>query len=123
FYAQFNTLTNIRQVILAYAGDHPVGCGAFRLYDAQSVEIKRMFVHPDYRGRGIARMILDELELWAKESGFHESMLETGFNQPEAIALYSKAGYEVIPNYGPYEKVTTSVCMRKNLINLARKII
>ncbi len=117
FYAQFNTLSNIKHVIVAYLDNHAVGCGAFRPYDAQSVEIKRMFVHPDHRGRGIATMILDTLERWAKEAGFHASILETGFNQPEAIALYTKAGYSVIPNYGPYENVATSVCMRKSFIN------
>lgn len=94
FYAPFNTLTHINHVIVAYVDNYAVGCGAFRPYDAQSVEIKRMFVHPDLRGRGVATMILHTLELWAKESGFHQSILETGFNQPEAIALYTKAGYE-----------------------------
>jgi len=117
FYAQYNTLSNINHVIVAYVDDHSVGCGAFRPYDAQSVEIKRMFVHQDHRGRGVATMILDALEGWAREAGFDASILETGFNQPEAIALYTKAGYSVIPNYGPYKNVATSVCMRKSVIH------
>ena len=116
FYAQFNTLSNINHVIVAYVDDHAVGCGAFRPYDDQSIEIKRIFVHPDHRSRGVATMILDTLERWARETGFHASILETGFNQPEAIALYTKARYGVIPNYGPYENVATSVCMRKSVI-------
>ena len=94
FYAQFNTLTNINHVIVAYMDNHPVGCGAFRPYDARSVEIKRMFVHPDYRSRGIASMILEALEAWSKVSGAMKCLLETGYNQPEAIALYKKAGYD-----------------------------
>ena len=115
FYAQFNTLTNIKDVVVAYTDHQAVGCGAFRPFDAHAVEIKRMFVHPEQRGRGIATMILDALEQWAKESGFHESILETGFNQPEAIALYQKVGYTIIPNYGPYKDVANSVCMQKTL--------
>lgn len=115
FYAQFNTLTNINHVIVAYMDNHPVGCGAFRPYDARSVEIKRMFVHPDYRSRGIASMILEALEAWSKVSGAMKCLLETGYNQPEAIALYKKAGYAEIVNYGPYLDVANSVCMQKIL--------
>jgi GNAT superfamily N-acetyltransferase len=83
--------------------------------DDTSVEIKRMFVQPAERGKGIARSILTGLELWAKETGFSYTMLETGNNQPEAIALYQKAGYTVIPNYGQYSGMETSICMRKAL--------
>lgn len=115
FYAQFNTLTNINQVIVAYSDNLPVGCGAFRPYSAETVEIKRMFVHAEHRSRGIASLMLDALEKWAAETGYSASILETGFNQPEAIALYKKAGYTVTSNYGPYENVANSVCMRKSL--------
>lgn len=123
FYAQFNTLTHINQVIVAYADNQPAGCGAFRLFSPESVEIKRMFVHPSFRKRGIATLLLDALETWAGAFGFQECMLETGYNQPEAIALYTKAGYEVIPNYGPYENVANSVCMRKRLFNNTERIL
>jgi len=123
FYAPFNTLVNIHHIIVAYSDNLPVGCGAFRPYPPDSVEIKRMFVHPAYRNRGIASLILDALEKWAEALHFQECMLETGFNQPEAIALYTKTGYEVIPNYGPYENVPSSVCMRKIFFNSANGII
>jgi len=79
-------------------------------------EIKRMFVRPERRGRGIARSILSELETWAGELGFLECILETGLKQPEAIELYRKSGYETIPNYGQYEGVENSVCMRKSIL-------
>lgn len=115
FYAQFNKLTNIRNVLLAYADNHAVGCGAFRSYTADTVEIKRMYVRPEYRGRGIASAVLKGLEEWARESGFLSCVLETGYNQPEAIALYKKSGYEVIPNYGPYDNVGNSICFGKVL--------
>ena len=118
FYAQFNNLDKIKHVILAYADNHAVGCGAFRFYQEGVVEIKRMYVRAEYRGRGIASVVLSGLELWAKESGFASCILETGFNQPEAIALYKKSGYDVIPNYGPYEHVSNSVCYKKELTSI-----
>jgi putative acetyltransferase len=113
FYAQFNTLHTIRHVIVAYDGDDEIGCGAFREHSNGVAEIKRMFVHPSYRGKGIAGRILGELENWTRELHFHACVLETGFNQPEAIALYQKSGYSRIDNYGPYAGVSTSLCMKK----------
>jgi putative acetyltransferase len=113
FYAQFNKVDAIRHVVVAYDGETAVGCGAFKEYERGTAEIKRMFVRENVRGRGIAKLILDELEAWAKESGYAECVLETGWKQPEAIALYRKGGYEIIPNYGQYAGVENSVCMRK----------
>jgi GNAT superfamily N-acetyltransferase len=117
FFAQFNKLETIKDFIIAYAAGRAVGCGAWRKYADDCVEIKRMFVHPDFRSQGIALQILTGLESWAKEFHFRICILETGFNQPEAISLYKKAGYKVIPNYGPYALVENSVCMEKNLEN------
>ena len=113
FFAQFNKLDSIRNVVVHYSDSKPVGCGAFKKYDVHTVEIKRMFVKEDFRRKGIAEKILKELEQWAKESGFSDCVLETGKKQPEAIKLYQKSGYEIIPNYGQYENVENSVCMRK----------
>ena len=113
FFAQFNKLDSIRNVVVYYSDNNPVGCGAFKKYDAQTVEIKRMFVKEEFRRNGIAGKILKELELWVKESGFSACVLETGKKQPEAIRLYQNSGYEIIPNYGQYENVENSVCMRK----------
>jgi len=115
FYAQFNKVQNIKHVIVCYKDDKPIGCGAFKQYEDASVEIKRMFVQPGYRGHGIGLNILRELELWALECGYASCVLETGKKQPEAISLYQKAGYAVIKNYGQYENVENSVCMMKNI--------
>lgn len=115
FYAQFNKITHIRTAIVAYQDGHAVGCGAIRPLEDQVMEVKRMFVLPEYRGKGIAAQILSELERWAKELNAGACCLETGMNQPEAIALYRKSGYASIPNYGPYAGVTNSVCFRKTL--------
>lgn len=113
FYSQFNKIENIKNVIVAYADEKAVAGGAFKPYQPQVVEIKRMFVLPEYRGRGIAFEILQHLESWASELQNTECVLETGKKQPEAIALYKKSGYTIIPNYGQYENVENSVCMSK----------
>jgi len=115
FYAQFNGVDQIKHVVVCYEDEIPVGCGAFKKYDTASVEIKRMFVQPDYRSKGIASAILSELEVWAKTLGFNESILETGSMQNEAIHLYKKIGYKVISNYEPYIGVANSICFRKSL--------
>lgn len=115
FYAQFNKLAGVEGVVLAYDGETAVGCGAFKQYGETEAEIKRMFVLIGHRGQRIAAKVLGELEAWASESGYDACVLETGFKQPEAIALYQREGYKVIPNYGQYADVTASVCMRKSL--------
>lgn len=115
FYNQFNKIDALRNAVVYYLDGRAVGCGAFRPFDAATVEIKRMFVHPDVRGRGIAGEILAELERWAAASGFAACVLETGKNQPEAIRLYQKSGFTAIPNYGPYAGIDNSVCMKKSI--------
>ncbi|MEP6903148.1 MAG: GNAT family N-acetyltransferase [Actinomycetota bacterium] len=118
FYAQFNKVDSIKNVIVSYQNELAVGCGAFKKYDDETVEIKRMFVLREQRGNGIAVDILKELEKWASELKFKSAILETGKKQPEAIRLYQKSGYELIPNYGQYEGVENSVCMKKTLVSV-----
>lgn len=115
FFAQFNTLHAIRHVVIVRDGAEAVGCGAFKPFAEDAVEIKRMYVPPAHRKRGIASLVLRELEQWAGALGHARCVLETGQKQPEAIALYTKSGYRVIPNYGPYIGVTSSVCFEKRL--------
>ncbi len=113
FFAQFNKIDNIQHTVVAYIDQEPVGCGAIKKFDLTSVEIKRMYVMPQQRGKGVAGKILSELEKWSKELGYMKGVLETGLKQPEAIGLYKKSGYVLIPNYGQYENVATSVCFEK----------
>lgn len=115
FYNQFNKTDKIKHTIVYYENDVPIGCGAFREKETDKTEIKRMYVHPDHRKKGIASAILKELEIWAKEVGYTYTILETGKNQPEAINLYQKLNYTIIPNYPPYEEMDNSVCMKKTL--------
>jgi putative acetyltransferase len=117
FFDQFNKLNDINHVVVAYAEGKAVGCGAIKHYVDNIAEVKRMYVSPDVRGKGIAMQILAELEEWAKELSFGACILETGVSQPEAIRLYEKAGYITIPNYGQYVGVESSVCMRKELMH------
>lgn len=116
FYAAYNKINSLAHVVVAYRGELAVGCGAVKKYAEDVAEIKRMFVLPEKRGQGIAGEVLVELERWARELGFAECILETGKKQPEAIRLYQKSGYTRIPNYGQYEGVVNSVCMKKQLI-------
>ena len=113
FYAQYNGIAHLQNVVVYYMEEIPVGCGAFKPYDKTRVEIKRMYVLPDYRGKGIAQIVLKELEKWAAELNYKACLLETGKKQPEAIRLYEKSGYRLMPNYGQYENVENSVCMTK----------
>ena len=113
FYAQFNKPVGLSGVVIAFDDGEPVGCGAFKRYEEGVAEIKRMYIKPESRGRRIAALVLRELESWAAELGFTKCILETGHKQPEAIALYKREGYSVIPNYGQYAGVDNSVCMRK----------
>ena len=115
FFAQFNKLDDIRHVVLVLDGSIPIGCGAFKPFDGSAVEIKRMYVPPAYRQKGIASVVLGALERWAHELGYRRCVLETGKKQPEAIALYRKRGYHLIPNYGQYVGVDSSLCFEKAL--------
>ena len=109
------TLIFLIPLLLPMKSDIPAGCGCFRYFAPETVEIKRMYVRPEFRGRGISRLILAELEKWAAELGYTKSVLETGNQQTEAIHLYHRFGYTEIPNYGNYEGTETSICMSKKL--------
>lgn len=116
FYDQFNKLDAIKHTVVAYnEANRAVGCGAIKQFETGTMEVKRMFVPLEERGKGIAGEILKELEIWAKELGNDKCILETGIKQPEAISLYKKSGYRFIDNYGQYAGVENSVCFAKLL--------
>ncbi|MDK2868430.1 MAG: hypothetical protein PWP51_2591 [Clostridiales bacterium] len=114
-YQAHNGVQKINTVMVVYDNETAVGCGGYKVYDAISVEIKRVFVSPNMRRKGIAKMILTALEAAARAEGYQEAILETGTKQNEAIELYQHLGYDIIPNYGPYEHLPYSVCMKKLL--------
>ncbi|UJH92418.1 GNAT family N-acetyltransferase [Antarcticibacterium sp. 1MA-6-2] len=115
FYDQYNKLDRIKCFIILYENESPVGCGALKEFEPGVAEVKRMFVKPESRGKGLASVVLKELEKWAAELSFRKCILETGIRQPDAIQLYKKNGYSIIPNYGQYAGVENSVCFMKVL--------
>ncbi len=115
FYAQFNKIDKIKYVVVAYEILKPVGCGAIKEYAPNIMEVKRMYTPPESRGKGVASKVLTELETWAAEMSYEKCILETGKKQPEAIGLYKKNGYKLIPNYGQYADVENSLCFEKIL--------
>lgn len=115
FYAALNKTNTLNHVVVAYNHDEPIGCGALRTYSNDTMEVKRMFVPLHKRGQGIASFVLSALEIWCRELDIKKCVLETGKNQPEAITLYKKNLYNIIPNFGKYEGVENSVCFEKEL--------
>jgi putative acetyltransferase len=119
-YQPFNAIESIDTVVVAYQENIPVGCGCFKPFDMKTAEVKRVFVQPEQRGKGIATLILQELERWMIESGYSTVVLETGIKQTDAIKFYNQAGYERIDNYGHYLDNANSLCMSKSLKNNQR---
>lgn len=114
-YDKHNIIEELSTVVIAYDNQTAIGCGCFKEFDNTSAEVKRMYVSPSHRGKGISRMILNKIEKWAKEKGYAKTILETGTAQTQAIALYKSSGYIVTKNYGPYIGMTDSICMEKSL--------
>jgi putative acetyltransferase len=102
--------------LVARVDGAPVGCGAVRRLDDHDAELKRMYVVPSARRRGVARALLSALESEARALGARRVILETGIRQTEALALYRRAGYVDIPPYGEYVASSdTSVCLARDL--------
>jgi putative acetyltransferase len=108
--------------LVARTDGKAVGCGALRRLDVTTGEVKRMYVEPDLRGRGIAKQILDRIESAAAELGIHRLVLETGIHQEDAIALYTRAGFRAIPCWGEYAGSPTSVCLEKVIGSVERSV-
>ncbi len=115
FFAQYNKIDTINHVVVLYYGNTALACGAIKPYAENTVEVKRMYTVPSRRGEGLGAKVLAELERWATELQFKECIIETGKKMPEAIRLYIKEGYNIIPNYGQYAGVESSVCFCKRL--------
>ena len=92
-----------------------VACGGVCRFDAETGEIRRMYVAPDHRGGGLSRRVLEALEGEARGLGYRRVRLETGVHQHEALGLYRSSGFEEIPRYGPYVDDDLSVCFEKPL--------
>jgi len=114
-YRQYNQVDSIDHVVVIYFEGKPVGCGCYKRFDDTTVELKRMFVLPEMRGKQLAARMLQKLETWAIEEGNIAAVLETGHRQVEAVRLYTIAGYSLTENYGQYIGMNESICFRKKL--------
>ncbi len=114
-YQQGNLLAADTPFFVAWLDGEPVGCGAYRPLGEAIAEIKRMYVVPAARRKGIAQAILQKIEQAVREAGYLVARLETGTAQTEAIALYEKVGYVRIPCWPPYDALPISICMEKRL--------
>lgn len=115
-YNRLNRVDDLYDAFVAYAsGDNPIGCAAFKVHPNGVAEVKRMFVLPKYRGKGVAQILIAALEEEAVRREFSSLILETGKHLDAARALYRKMGFSEIPNFGPYRDMPNSVCMGKPL--------
>ncbi|MCP2322081.1 GNAT superfamily N-acetyltransferase [Hamadaea flava] len=101
--------------LVAVVEGQAVGCGALQAATEDSGEVKRMYVSPAYRGRGLARALLKALEQTGRDRGYRSIRLTTGNRQPEAIALYESSGYAETPRYGKYVDQLWTHCYSKTL--------
>ena len=115
FYNQFNHIDVLKNIVVIYFNEIAVGCGAIKKYDDITVEVKRMFVCLEKRGSGVAQKMLQELEIWAKELGYQECILETGIRQVEAVRFYKKCNYKIITNHRNPQTHITRWCSQKNM--------
>lgn len=116
-YRKYNQLDEIQEAIVVYENNKVIGGGAIRKYDAENIELKRVFVHTEYQGQGIGTKLVSLLIEWAIELGYQRIILETGELLAESCAVYKKLGFKKISNYGPYVNMPESLCMAKDLGN------
>lgn len=116
-YRKYNQLDEIQEAIVVYENNKVIGGGAIRKYDAENIELKRVYVRTEYQGKGIGTKLVSLLIEWAIELGYQRIILETGELLAESCAVYKKLGFKKISNYGPYVNMPESLCMAKDLGN------
>ena len=107
----YNLSESISDVLLAYADEKPIGCAGLKRYSDRDVEIKRVWVEPEWRGKHIATSLMDQLEDKARQIGYKRAILQTRPIMPDAVGLYESRGYVLIDNYPPYDKLEGAICM------------
>ncbi|BCJ94429.1 hypothetical protein acsn021_19980 [Anaerocolumna cellulosilytica] len=114
-YEQYNKRDSIQDVMVVYQEGQPVACGAFKMYDEDHAELKRIYTEPSNRNMGLAAELIRRLEAKAKIKGYKWCILETGRQMEAACHVYKKAGYKIIPNYGQYADMPDSICMERKI--------
>ena len=111
----YNLSDKIEVVLLAYDGNNAVACAGLKRYSDTDVEIKRVWVEPEYRGKHIARDMMGKIEDKAREFGYKRTILQTREIMKDAVGLYERIGYSRIENYPPYDTLLGAICMAKEL--------
>ena len=111
----YNISASVQDVLIAYMDDVPVACSGLRKYSESDIEIKRVWVEPEYRGHHIATEMMIRIEDKAKRQGFRRAILQTREQMNSAVELYEKLGYDRINNYPPYDKLDGAICFAKEL--------
>ena len=114
-FVPYNISESITDVLIASVSGVAVGCAGLKAYSDSDVEIKRVWVDPEFRGNHISTVMMDELEKKAVELGFKRAILQTRPQMEEAVHLYTKRGYVLIDNYPPYDKLEGAICFAKEL--------
>lgn len=116
-YIPYNQPNSIQHTVILYDMDTPVGCIGLRHYEKGVAELKRLYILETYRGQGLSKLLMEEIEKLAITLEYHDLILETGAVLHAAMALFHHMGYYQIPNYGPYASMRHSVCMAKTLVH------
>ena len=111
----YNLSESISDVLIAYADGKAIGCAGLKKYSGQDVEIKRVWVEPEWRGKHIATKLMDLLEDKARRMGYKRAILQTRPIMPDAVGLYENRGYVLIANYPPYDRLEGAICMALDL--------
>lgn len=114
-YVPYNISISIQDVLIAYFDSVPVACSGLKKYSENDIEIKRVWVKPEYRGKHIASNMMMQIEMKAREQGFQRTILQTREIMSDAVGLYKKLGYYQIDNYPPYDKMDGAICFAKDL--------
>ena len=115
-YDGFNKLAGIHDVVLVYQKEHAVCCASFKIREPGTAEVKRVYVDPAFRGRGVSKNLMVTLEKRARTVGIRTLLLETSRSFVEANSLYHGLGYQVCENFPPYVGLELSICYRKELV-------
>lgn len=109
----YNISESITDVLIAEADGKAIGCGGLKMYSRNAVEIKRLWIDPEYRGKHIASDIMDRLEDRAEREEYSRLILQTRPQMEEAVRLYMKRGYKQMDNYPPYDRLEGAICFEK----------
>lgn len=114
-FVPYNISASITRVLIAYVDGAAAGCAGLKTYSENEIEIKRLWVDPEYRGNHIAGELMDRIEKRAKYFGYEKAILQTRPQMKEAVNLYKNRGYVLIDNYPPYDKLEGAICFAKTL--------